>query len=232
MPTLDPRSFFDATQPLTRHLRLALAVDFERRHVSGEACSSSPRRAGPLDLDTKGLRSTPWSPRAAASVPCELGDEEPVLGRRLRLKLPAGTRSVAVRYATSPEALGAAVADARADRGRAAPVPLQPVPAHPRAQPGAAARTRPRARVTYEAALTVPEPLAAVMSAGPAGERPGPRPGTRVFRFRMPQPIPPYLLALAVGELESRDLSPALAGLGRAGDGRDRRLGVRRRSRR
>jgi len=46
------------------------------------------------------------------------------------------------------------------------------------------------------------------MSAGPEGEAPGARPGTRVFRFRMPQPIPPYLLALAVGRLESRELGP------------------------
>ncbi len=56
--------------------------------------------------------------------------------------------------------------------------------------------------------MEVPEPLGAVMSAGPAGEGPGSRPGTRVFRFRMPQPIPPYLLALAVGRLESRELGP------------------------
>jgi len=32
--------------------------------------------------------------------------------------------------------------------------------------------------------------------------------GRHVFRFSMPQPIPSYLLALAVGRLESRDLSP------------------------
>jgi aminopeptidase N len=62
-------------------------------------------------------------------------------------------------------------------------------------------------RLTYEAAITVPEGLAAVMSAGPAGERPGPRPDTRTFLFAMPQPIPTYLLALAVGHLASRDLS-------------------------
>ena len=66
----------------------------------------------------------------------------------------------------------------------------------------------PRHRLTYEAEVEVPEPLGAVMSAGPAGEGPGSRPGTRVFRFRMPQPIPPYLLALAVGRLESRELGP------------------------
>ena len=66
----------------------------------------------------------------------------------------------------------------------------------------------PRARVTYGAALTVPEGLTAVMSADSRGWRPGPAPGTRTFLFEMPQPIPPYLLALAVGDLASRDLSP------------------------
>ena len=54
--------------------------------------------------------------------------------------------------------------------------------------------------------MTVPEPLSAVMSAGPSGTIEGK--GTRTFLFDMPQPIPTYLLALAVGELESRDLSP------------------------
>jgi aminopeptidase N len=66
----------------------------------------------------------------------------------------------------------------------------------------------PRQRITYEAELVVPAPLSAVMSAGPTGDSDGPRPGTRVFRFGMPQPIPPYLIALAVGRLDSRDLSP------------------------
>ncbi len=63
-----------------------------------------------------------------------------------------------------------------------------------------------RFRVTYHAEVTVPAPLSAVMSAGPSGTIEGK--GTRTFLFDMPQPIPTYLLALAVGELESRDLSP------------------------
>jgi aminopeptidase N len=62
--------------------------------------------------------------------------------------------------------------------------------------------------VTYAAAVTLPEPLSAVMSAGPAGTRPGSRAGRRTFLFEMPQPIPPYLFALAAGRISSRDLSP------------------------
>jgi hypothetical protein len=59
----------------------------------------------------------------------------------------------------------------------------------------------PGVRVTYEATIRVPGPLRAVMSADRLeGDRAG------LFRFRMPQAIPPYLIALAVGELEFRPL--------------------------
>jgi hypothetical protein len=44
----------------------------------------------------------------------------------------------------------------------------------------------------------VPPELRAVMAAAPLGEN----------RFEMPQPIPPYLLAFAVGDLASKDISP------------------------
>ena len=52
-----------------------------------------------------------------------------------------------------------------------------------------------------EPEVTIPEGLAAVMSAGPSGQRAGPRPGTRTWVFEMPQAIPSYLLALAVGDV-------------------------------
>ena len=38
-----------------------------------------------------------------------------------------------------------------------------------------------------------------------------------VERYEMPQPIPPYLLAFAVGSLAPRGAGAALAGVGRAG---------------
>ena len=140
-------------------------------------------------------------------MPFELGDEDPILGRRLRLTLPAGTRSVTLRYATAPDAPALQWLSPAQTRGGRHPFLFSQCQAiHARSV--APLPDTPRQRITYEAAIVVPAPLAAVMSAGPDGEEDGPRPGTRLFRFRMPQPIPPYLLALAVGHLASRELSP------------------------
>jgi len=207
MARLDPHSYGDSDQPATRHLRLRLEVDFAARLLSGEAVLELDRpAAGPLALDTKGLDILEVSTPSGSRVPFALEPEEPILGQRLTLELPAGTRAVSLRYRTSPDAPALQWLEPEQTRGGAHPFlfsqcqsiharSLVPLP------------DTPRNRLTYDAQLTIPEPLAAVMSAGPAGEADGPRPGTRVVRFRMPQPIPPYLLALAVGRLEPRPLS-------------------------
>ena len=56
--------------------------------------------------------------------------------------------------------------------------------------------------MTYEATVRVPRELMAVMSA----ENPTAKSADGVYRFRMPQAIPSYLLALAVGDLAFRPL--------------------------
>ena len=67
----------------------------------------------------------------------------------------------------------------------------------------------PSFRQTYTAEIDVPSDLRAVMAAAPASasvEREV-RGNRVVERFVMPQPIPPYLFAFAVGELAARALS-------------------------
>src|SRR5262249_27209681 len=147
--------------------------------------------------------------RLASGEACrtELGDEDAILGRRLRLHLPAGTHAVTIEYATSPEAVALQWLGPAHTQGEKHPFlcsPSQPL----QARTAVPHQDSPAVRVTYAAEITVPEALAAVMSAGPKGMRPGAVPGTRTWLFEMPQPIPPYLLALAVGDLKSRDLSP------------------------
>jgi aminopeptidase N len=208
MPRLDPHSYVDSDQPRARHLRLRLSVDFGARRIEGTAALElAAPSGGPLDLDSKQLELLEVTTGRGEAVPFELGADQPILGRRLRLSLPDGTREVRLRYRTSPDAPALQWLSPEQTAGGAHPFLFSQCQAiHARSV--APLPDTPRCRLTYEAGIEVPEALSAVMSAGPAGARPGDRPGTRILRFAMPQPIPPYLLALAVGRLESRDLGP------------------------
>ncbi len=213
MARLDPHSFYDADQPRTRHLDLDLAVDFGRKRVTTQATlhlAAPAAGGGPLDLDTKGLEITAVRADSGQAVPFELGAEQPILGRRLRLALPPGTARVVIDAATGPDAIGLQWLEPAQTAGRKHPFMFtQFQPIHARSV--FPCQDSPMVRATYHAAVTMPSDLVAVMSAGPQGKKgegPGPKAGEHTMVFHMPQPIPSYLIALAVGDLASRDLSP------------------------
>lgn len=206
MALVDPHSYADDAQPRTKHLRLHLAVNFETKRIEGRAFLELAAPAGgPMDLDTKGLTVSVITGSGGGDVPFETGPEDPILGRRLRLTLPKGTTEILVKYQTAEDAAALQWLDPAQTEGKKHPYLFSQCQAiHARSM--VPCQDTARFRVTYHAEVTVPEALSAVMSAGPSGVLPGK--GTRTFLFDMPQPIPTYLLALAVGELESRDLSP------------------------
>ncbi len=208
MARTDPHSYFDDSQPRTRHLGLELEVDFEEHRLEGWAMLDlGEPSSGPLDLDTKGLEIYAVEGEGGEAIPYRLEDEEPVLGRRLRIDLPPDTRRITIEYVTSPEAIGLQWLDPAQTEGKRHPfvfTHFQPI----HARTCMPCQDSPRARVVYRAAITVPSELTAVMSAGSAGKGPGDRPGTTTYLFDMPQAIPTYLIALAVGNLDSRALSP------------------------
>lgn len=207
MTRTDPHSYFDDRQPRASRWFLRLLVDFDSRILGGEITLMWPRPvAGTLDLDTKGLAiHRVWVTVTGADLPFELGPEEAVLGRRLRIELPADTHGISIAYETSPEAEGLQWLEPGQTAGGRHPFLFSQCQAiHARTL--VPCQDSPAARITFDAEVVVPEGLRAVMGAAAVGEEPGPAPGTRVFQFRMPQAIPPYLLALAVGDLEGRDL--------------------------
>ena len=209
MTRIDPHSYFDNAQPRTESWHLRLRVDFERKVLEGEATLIFPGLGveGVLDLDTKGLAvHRAYVTATTKALPFELSEEDPILGRRLRLHLPPNTMGITFAYETSPEALGLQWLAPEQTAGGQQPFLFSQCQAiHARTL--VPCQDCAVARVSYDAEITVPESLTAVMSAGPEGDVPA-APGWRTFRFKMPQPIPSYLLALAVGDLESRDLSP------------------------
>lgn len=203
----DPHSYYDAAQPKARRLRLKLNVDFGAKRINGEVVLEFGNPvSGPLDLDSKGLEIHSVQVPGHGPISWELGEADAILGQRLRLDVPAGTQEVAITYRTGADAMALQWLDAEQTEGKVAPYLFsQCQQIHARTL--VPCQDTPLARIAYQAEVTVPEGLTAVMSAGPLGDEVT-GDGRHTFRFTMPQPIPPYLLALAVGRLESRDLSP------------------------
>ena len=203
----DPHSYYDAAQPKARRLRLKLGVDFTSKRIDGEVVLEFGKAvSGPLDLDTKGLEIHSVQVPGHGPIPWALGPSDPILGQCLRLDVPDGTQEVAIAYGTAADAMALQWLDPEQTEGKVAPYLFsQCQQIHARTM--VPCQDTPLVRIAYEAEVNVPEGLTAVMSAGPTGDEALEK-GRHVFRFAMPQPIPSYLLALAVGRLEFRDLSP------------------------
>lgn len=208
MARLDPHSFAQDNQPRTRAWDLVLDADFDARVLRGRVTLTfhQPSSAGPLDLDTRHLLVDRVVDPAGSALPFALDETSAVLGTRLRITLPAGLTSVTVHYRTHPDASALQWLTPAQTAGKAHPYLFSQCQAiHARSM--VPCQDTPSVRVTYTARLTVPAALTAVMAAAMHGPE-DPLNGRRTFRFHMPQAIPPYLLALAVGDLAQKDLSP------------------------
>jgi len=204
----DPHSFTDPDQGRIHHMNLALAVDFATSRITGEArCDLAGPAGGPLDLDTRDLEILSVAGPDGADLDFDLEHSDPILGTRLRVQLPADTGNFTVRFRTSPGASALQwLEPALTDGGEHPYLFSQCQAIHARSV--IPCQDSPLARFTFHCEMTVPEALTAVMAAAPGEVRPGPESGTRTFAFEMPQSIPPYLFAFAVGNIVSRDLGP------------------------
>jgi leukotriene-A4 hydrolase len=212
----DLHSYGNPDQVRVRAIDLDLRVDFDRKVLDGEAVLTVEREAAGrgrarLVLDTRDLtvRSVAaGSGSEMAEAPFTLGKADPILGAPLSVELPEGASRVRVSYTTAPGASALQwVAPAGTAGGKKPFLFTQSQAIHARSW--VPCQDSPGVRVTYAATIRVPEGLVAVMAAdrkeeGQAEGDEGRR--TRSYRFEMPQPIPSYLIALAVGDLEFKSL--------------------------
>jgi len=185
-----------------RHLALDLELDFGVRRLKGSATLDLDRRtpgAAQLRLDTWRLDIDAVTDAAGADLRYELGEHDPVLGSALRIELGTAER-VVVHYATSPEARALQWLEPEQTASGKAFLFTQNQPILARSW--IPCQDSPAVRVTYDATVRVPSDLLAVMSA----ENPVEKVDDGTYRFSMPQPVPAYLIALAVGDLEFRSL--------------------------
>lgn len=205
MTRLDPHSYNDDQQPTVEHYRLDLRVDFEGRRILGEARLELSGYAELLDLDTRGLSIMEITGAEGVPIRYELGEEDPVLGARLRV-FSAGA-AIRIRFVTSQEASALQwLEPAQTAGGRQPFMYTQCQPVHARSI--FPCQDSPRVRSSFRVYIETPAELTAVMAAQPFGAGGKKKEGRAVHRFTMPQKIPSYLFAFAVGELDSVEVGP------------------------
>jgi leukotriene-A4 hydrolase len=196
----DPHSFSRPDEVRVEHIVLDLGVDFAKKQLAGTATLRVRNETGAktLVLDTNGLdirRVTVGN----APVQFQLGAADPIRGRALEIPVDANTQNVIIDYATSPDARALQWLEPAMTAGKKHPFLLSQSQAI-LARTWVPCQDTPGVRFTYDAIVRVPKELLAVMSA----ENPQARNEEGIYRFSMKHPIPSYLLAIAVGDLEFR----------------------------
>ena len=199
----DVHSYANPGEAFVTHLDLLLRVDFEKKVLSGSVTHTVSGK-GRLVLDSKNLTifktETSMDGQNFRSVEFNLGNNDKIFGAPLEIPLAEGMKFVRVSYETSPEAAALQWLSPQQTAGKTAPylytqgepiltrswIPLQDSPS---------------IRITYKAKIQTQPNFFAVMSA-PNDQRTAAPTGE--YSFDMTQSIPPYLIAMAVGEIQFR----------------------------
>ena len=182
---------------------LELSVNFQERKLKGSVTHEfeANRKINLLKLDTKYLKIDSIQDGNGNTLEFSLGEFDELLGSPLSVNLNPKSNSVVIFYETTKksEALDWLVPNQTA--GKMYPfmytqgqsiftrswIPIQDTPG---------------IRITYSAKIKTPKNMMAVMSAA----NPQEMDTNNVYSFKMNQPIPPYLIALAVGNLEFKEI--------------------------
>ena len=206
MDSTDPHSFARPSERVGTHLHLDLKVDFAEKTLEGSARWTLKGTGDSVVFDTDGLEIL--AVQGADGQPREfvMGGADAVLGKALAIALAPGDTSVSIRYRTGSGAKALQWLGTDAP-----PTETDDLPSKPflftqsqaiLARTWVPCQDAPGIRFTYSAKVQVPEGMLALMSAS----NPQELNAQGVYEFDMPQPIPSYLLALAVGDLGFQSL--------------------------
>ena len=207
-PAHDYFSFANTDEIVMQHLALDLDVDFDAHTLNGSVVlhmNVLDTSAREIILDTRdiAIESVVFlvADGTTETAEYEMGETDAVKGTSLVIAVPGkleGETEVKLRinYETSPQASALQWLPPELTAGGKHPMMFsQSQSIHARSW--IPLQDTPAVRITYEAVIRTPAELLAVMSAN--NDPLTPRSGE--YQFDMPQPIPAYLLAIAVGNL-------------------------------
>jgi leukotriene A-4 hydrolase/aminopeptidase len=196
MPT-DIHTFAVPEDAKIIHLDLKLNVDFDKKMLSGIAAYDIEvqNNIDKIHLDTRNLTIEKVEVDGQKAE-FELANEDENLGQKLTIPVTNQSKKITITYQTFSEAEALQWLAPSQTAGKKSPFLFTQSQAI-LARTWVPTQDSPGIRFTYTAEVTVPKELMAVMSA----ENPQQKNDSGVYNFKMEQPIPAYLLALAVGDL-------------------------------
>lgn len=199
---VDTQTYAHLTKAKIKHLVWDVNVDFELKMIKGSATYDfENHQAKEIFFDTYHLTVDSVLLNNGKSTQFELGTFDSVKGQALKVKISPKDTKLTIYYSTSPEASALQWLDPQQTNDKKHPFLLTQ---------GQAILTRsyipiqdtPSIRITYDATVRVPKDLLALMSA----VNPKKKSADGVYHFKMPQALPPYLIALAVGDLQYQEI--------------------------
>ena len=197
---MDHHSHARPQEAVIKHLHLDITADLQQRVISGTASYDIEANSDRIVFDTEDLVIDSVTLDNGARTEFELGDST-FLGRPLTVKLTEGAKKVTIAYRTTSRSKALQWLEPRQTLGKTHPFLFTQ---------GQAILTRtwipiqdsPGIRITYSARVKTDPQLMAVMSAS----NPTQKNAEGVYEFRMEQPIPAYLIALSIGDLQFKPI--------------------------
>ena len=192
----DPHTWSKPNEARVKHLEWNAEVNFETHTIAAVALYTIENLTGTdtIIFDTKGLTIAEVLVDDAP-VTFEVGSDKEYIGSALRVPIQKSSKDVMITYTTSPDAEALLWVDGEKPFLFSQSQAIL-------ARTWVPCQDSPGVRITYNARVKVPQGLMALMSA----ENPQSISADGTYSFKMDQPIPSYLMALAVGDVQFRPI--------------------------
>lgn len=199
----DPHSYAEPNEAIVKHLNWKAFVDFENKVITGTANWDivTSDDAKKIVFDVYGLSILSVSVDGVEAT-FNVGESDVELGAPLTINLAAGAKMVSINYKTGDQAKALQWLDPSQTAGKVVPFLFTQSQAI-LARTWIPCQDGPGVRYTYDAEVTVPKGMLALMSA----ENPQEKNESGTYTFKMEQPIPSYLMALSAGDIIFKSIS-------------------------